>query len=521
MPAKRSLTIAIALLFACVSAVRATPALTITLVDLWAGSESSWALDNNSSGVLDGYVYFNAVDPTLGDEVFRTNGETTQRVKDIRPGAQGSSSDYFIQLGDYLYFAARDATHGQELWRTDGIEANTTMVCDIRSGGLGSYPNFMTVLNGNLIFAADDGVNGTELWKFSGESGECSLLKDLYPSASGYPTDMMTYGNKVFFSAQDGVHGTELWTTDGTTAGTSMVKDINVGADNSGASDFTAWKLDRWIVFGATDSDNGRELWRSDGTESGTVMIENLDGAVGSWPRDMVLFQGEIFFSAVDDNSGEGPGRELFKTTGLNNIELVKDIRAGNLSSTPKYMTPVVDHIFFEANDGATGEELWMSDGTAEGTALVQDICPDTCGSSPGYSPMLNAGDALYFFATDVNEEYHSQVWRLEDGTTPVAVKLTASDTNLYTPHTGCNSCPPTQLITAGGRVFFPYGDYGTTGNYGQEFAWLTEPTLELPSTNRGGAVWAQTFALLSCLTAVAGVTLRHRSSRARRTRLS
>jgi len=32
--------------------------------------------------------------------------------------------------------------------------------------------------------------------------------------------------------------------------------------------------------------------------------------------------------------------------------------------------------VFFAANDGITGFELWKSDGTAAGTVLVKDINP-------------------------------------------------------------------------------------------------------------------------------------------------
>lgn len=36
---------------------------------------------------------------------------------------------------------------------------------------------------------------------------------------------------------------------------------------------------------------------------------------------------------------------------------------------------------YFSANDGVNGIELWMTDGTADGTGMVKDICAGTCDS--------------------------------------------------------------------------------------------------------------------------------------------
>ncbi len=54
--------------------------------------------------------------------------------------------------------------------------------------------------------------------------------------------------------------------------------------------------------------------------------------------------------------------------------ELVKDIRPGLSSSGITGLTVVGKTLYFQANDGTNGPELWKSDGTSAGTIMVKNI---------------------------------------------------------------------------------------------------------------------------------------------------
>ena len=66
---------------------------------------------------------------------------------------------------------------------------------------------------------------------------------------------------------------------------------------------------------------------------------------------------------------------------------MVKDISPGPEPSyyddSASSLLDVDGTLFFTADDGSTGEELWTSDGTKAGTVLVKDIHPGDYPSSP------------------------------------------------------------------------------------------------------------------------------------------
>ena len=94
---------------------------------------------------------------------------------------------------------------------------------------------------------------------------------------------------------------------------------------------------------------------------------------------------------------------------------MVKDINPDRLSD-PHAASAIGDEVYFRADDGVHGSEVWKSDGTARGTKLVRDVAP---GSSSSLGEWLDgwtfgAGDLMYFLASD--GRHGLETWRT-DGT--------------------------------------------------------------------------------------------------------
>jgi len=278
----------------------------------------------------------------------------------------------------------------------EGGDANVTVSCQLL-----------------LFISADDGVVGRELFVTDGTTAGTFLVKDINANtgAGADPGNLTLAGGVTYFVVTDGMTGRELWKTNGTTAGTVMVKDIRPGSEGSNLGNFTA--MGGMLYFSADDGINGEELWKSDGTAAGTVLVKDIwPGSISAFPgnfRNLRVIGGTLYFSADDGINGE----ELWKSDGTAaGTVLVKDILLGSASAKPSLPTAVGNTLYFSADDGTNGRELWKSDSTAVGTVLVKDIRPGSISAFPGDFRVV--GGTLYFSADDGTNG--RELWK-SDGT--------------------------------------------------------------------------------------------------------
>jgi ELWxxDGT repeat protein len=386
--------------------------------DIKPGSSSS--LDD-SAGRPDftnvgGTLFFTAKDGSHGDELWRSDGTAagTRLVRDINPGGDYSFPEALTNLGGTLYFSADDGTHGQELWRSDGTVAGTRLVRDINPGGDYSFPNQFTNVGGTILFSARDDTHGYELWRTDGTAAGTRLVRNIHPDGGDYPDSFPDYltdfGGTLYFGADDGTHGDELWRSDGTWAGTRLVRNIHPDSSpypDGYPGDFT--NVGGTLLFTAYDGTHGFELWRTDGTAAGTRLVRDINPGGGdfndSFPVDLTVVGQRLFFSADDGTHGY---EELWRSDGTwAGTRLVRDINPGGggalntrlPAALTSSLTNVGGTLFFNADDGAHGYELWRSDGTWAGTRLVRDIFPGSSGSIP--RALANVGGTLFFNARD------------------------------------------------------------------------------------------------------------------------
>ncbi|WP_298224704.1 T9SS type A sorting domain-containing protein [Flavobacterium sp.] len=434
-------------------------------------SQGTYSSDVNDFFIFNNLLYFTAYNATNGREIWKTNGTTsgTVLVKDINPsGADGLNiGNDFIILNNNFYFYARNQTNGFELWKSDGTNAGTVLVKDIYSG-INPSANVLkgTALGNSIIFRAFNSSFSYELWKTDGTSNGTVLLStlDLNNESSNENYKFITLNGKAYFLASNAISGRELWTTDGTPIGTTLLKDIKSGSESSYISSLT---LGNGIMLFAARSGNTagfyKSLWRSDGTESGTFQLKEIDVNRYSSVLNFTEFNGQYFFPAYTTvngielwttdgtpmntilfkdcghNQGTDPdyineingsyvfvantttGRELHKSDGtVNGTSILKDINPGEIGSIPFATTygpslkKAGNYLFFKANNGTGGAEIYKTDGTTQNTDLVKDITNNSQSGISDYTLFMEYNNIFYFKGND--QIHGEELWR-SDGT--------------------------------------------------------------------------------------------------------
>jgi len=350
---------------------------------------------------LKGSLFFSAESGT-GIELWIHNpaNGVTQAI-DIYPGVESSSPTQFAVMNDILYFSADDGNTGAELWKHNPETGETGRIADINAGMKASNPYNLTVVGNVFFFSANDGNTGSELWIHNPETGMTGRVADVNPGPNSSDlAELTAVNNAIFFSASDGQTGLELWKHDLATGETGRVIDLQPGSLPSVPTNLTAAKVgDKEILFfSAENGISGFELWKHDPATGETTETDINPGEGSSSPLQMTAVKvGDkdvLYFTASDGSTG----RELWKhnpetgeTTRIIDIMPGTDVPPFGTPDGPTQMAVVriedrrkeKDVLYFSANDGNAGRELWKHDPTTGTTALIADIYPGTASSLP------------------------------------------------------------------------------------------------------------------------------------------
>jgi ELWxxDGT repeat protein len=303
-----------------------------------------------------------------------------------------------VAVGDQLYFIKDQDNAQQELWKTDGTEDGTARVL-LHPGERWTLNN-LTAFHDQLYFGRND-----ELWVTDGTDSGTKLVKDLKPSRTWSSHGHTELNGTLFIAVKQRC----LSTADFRCHETEIWKSDGTSA----GTQFVATIPSDAHIIAATEShlfiEGEQEIWRTDGTAQGTFRLPNTDRAFRFAVTNDRLFYLREFVQ---------PGRdrhELWVTDGTDEgTRFVKTmLLSGNIDGCGiAGLLATGDTVYFAAEDGSGNDGLWKSDGTEEGTVLVKEM---------RLAPLVAAGNMVYFVGDD--ETTGTELWRT-DGTPEETVQV-------------------------------------------------------------------------------------------------
>ena len=348
-------------------------------------------------------VVYIADDGVNGPQLWGSDGTAANTIR-LTNATQPANSPFQIAtplatIANLAYFGISDgaSTTTSSVWQTDGTAAGTRRVGGLPSVDLGETGITQVAGDGaSVFFAVYDSTSRVTLYNFAPATNTSTLLKARLLIFSG---DEFAYNNgHLFFSDNDPIVGDEPWVSDGTAAGTHLIEDIYPQTTDNGSNPDEFVQFGGRLVFAADDEISGRELWVSDGTSAGTTLLADINpGAASSNPNNLFTANGALYFFATD---ATGVSRFMRLASIGANVEVLAALSPQPSSliyaCTQGNSAALGTQIFFPANDGQSGLELWTSDGTAAGTHLVADIA---AGSSDSYPCNLTVFNSRLFFS--------------------------------------------------------------------------------------------------------------------------
>jgi ELWxxDGT repeat protein len=436
---------------------------------------------------LGGKLYFVANDSTLGYRPLCVSDGTVAGTVPFTPAGDGiytglTDTTSMAVSGGKLYFQAYDGSNAKyDLWETNGTNSGTHPVDPGDANAPQQYLVDFTNVSNKLYFESYNYTSGHyTLWKSDGTAAGTSLVKEFSTSA---PTNFTAVGSKLYFEMYDSTTSLyALWKSDGTSAGTTMVADIGtVGTPFYDPTAFGSSKL-FFQVYDFTDSLNtGYALWSSDGTAANTGAFKFSGGTTpvqvaGNTP--MAVIGSTLYFNGYDTTNGYS----LWKTDGSTSGSGTAIVQtSGSLNYYPTQLTVNGSELYFTAQNpsDSNNTDLWKSNGTSAGTVPVQ-----TSGFPRGISDIAVSNGKLLFDAYDVDAQGYSphnyELWT-SDGTNGGTAMVT--DINTTTP-----ASSPTGLIAVGSEIFFSTYTYAPPSGYN---LWQSDGTVAntLPVQTSMGSV--------------------------------
>lgn len=400
-------------------------------------------------------TYFVAREPSTGLELWETDGtvDGTHVAVDLEPGPADSSPAYLTESGGRLYFqgvgggrAGLWVTSGgavnfvftlppvvglilaassdgvflggnsffggvSTIWHSDGTAAGTVELASVTQPVFPGVEYGVAV--GDTLFAVVNRSRpSTAIWSIDRLTGIVREIETSPTRGTRGVGDLKQWGDRLAFTAYDRDSEWRIWTVGpGNTAPTAVT---NRGLDPENGAAMLLPLIDR-LLYSGSSAEMGRELMQTDVTGATAGTVANIAPDVDSGnPSYLAPVGGRLFFSALfprlwtTDGTAQG-------TVEIDGPTLTSIIPQFGLSGTSGFGFELGGHLVFTAEEVFRMGQVWVSDGTIDGTFSLVD-------TRLTLATLTKIGSRGYFVVG--NDAGPPQLWGTDgtlDGTGPVA----------------------------------------------------------------------------------------------------
>jgi ELWxxDGT repeat protein len=297
-------------------------------------------------------------------------------------------ASHLTAVGESLYFISQAIDY--RLWRVspgEGAEQISYLGHDEGSPN----PENLTAVGSRLFFNM-----GSKLWVSDADGTRVTATVG---SAWPYLADLTALNDTLYFTIGVENASRQVWQSNGTPAGTSQTPLENIHRTYRDPRELTVSGGKLYLVAYGLPHE---ELWW---VSPGGVLAEAPPYWTGPFnhtpPSQLTDVQGILYF-VTTTCSGCPEGIDLWKLDG-GTASRITQITSDTNSPAPHELASVYGVLFFAASEGelpgAHGEEPWTSDGTQAGTGLLADLATGTTSSAP--AGFTGSGNLVFFSADD------------------------------------------------------------------------------------------------------------------------
>ncbi|MDW3209058.1 MAG: DUF5018 domain-containing protein [Reichenbachiella sp.] len=337
------------------------------------------------------------------------------------------------------------------------------LVADINQTLINTNPRNLVNVDGTLYFSGFTNNRGYQMFTYDGTTSTGIFFRDGYGDQNWAANEFIKVGENIYFRSGD-EGGLELRKYDGET-----VTDIDIypGFDSSGPQWLTEYNGN--LYFSAVDENDGRELWKYDGENLTSFDIN--DGAGSSDPEGLMVYNNELVFVANDATNG----REIWTYDGENLASFnINGSGDGIVNSFEDELTEYNGVLYFVGNDGS-GRELWAYDGTE-----VYNVNDDLVLEDELYEPRyLTLFDGKLFFEGYIGESVTDELCYfdgasvgLADASVPASTISTIAATTTHLFFRGQNGNGKELFVFDGTDIV----EFDLNEGEGESFPWYLTP---------------------------------------------